>query len=242
MINHVVTRMKRGAILGADDRSHLDALIAEPRELAAHTEIIAEGEAPTDLRIMVEGFACRYKLTRDGRRAIVGLMLPGDICDFHAKILGSMDHAIGTITECRVAFVAHRTIDAIMAESQAIAKAFWWSTLVDESIMRQWLTSKGRMRTDRQMMHLFCELYTRLGVVGLAHDHGFPFPLTQQDLADTLGVTQVHVQRVIETLRRDGLISDQGRRLNLPDLSRAIEFAQFDPAYLHLAERPTLSR
>lgn len=234
MTNPVISRLSHAVLLDAADRARLDELVAAPVELASRTEIIAQGEGSSHLRVVLSGYACRYKLLEDGQRAIVGLMLPGDICDLHLHVLGTMDHSVGTITECEVAFVPYAELDALLDEFPAIARALWWSTLVDESILRQWLTIKGRLRADRQMTHFFCELYARLEAVGLTHDHGFPFPLTQEELADTLGIATVHAHRVLQTLRTRGLIVDQGRRVRFPDSAAAMTFAHFDPAYLHL--------
>ena len=119
-----------------------------------------------------------------------------------------------------------------------IARALWWSSLVDEGILRQWLANKGRKRADRHMMHLFCELYARLELVGLTHDHEFPFPLTQEELADTMGIAPVHAHRVLQTLRTKELVVTQGRRIRFPSFERAIAFAQFESDYLHLRYVP----
>ena len=232
--NPAATKLSHGVRLEARDRARLDALIAVPTTMPARTDIIGYGENPAHLHIIIEGFACRYKIMPDGRRSIVGLMLPGDICDLHVKILGYMDHAIGTLSECRIVRVPHDEIDVMMADYPAIARAFWWSTLVDEGILREWLTNMGRMRSDRQMTHLFCEMRLRLDVVGLARDRGFPFPLTQEELADILGIAPVHAHRVLQTLRARNLVADQGRWMTFPNDARTLEFAEFDPDYLHL--------
>ena len=238
MDNPMISKLAHAVALDDADRARLDDLVTAPVEMAARTEIAAEGQGSDHLRIVLSGYACRYKILADGQRAIVGLMLPGDVCDLHVQILGAMDHSIGTITECEVAFVGHDEIDALLIEFPRIARALWWSTLVDESILRQWLTNKGRLRADRQMIHLFCELYVRLEAVGLTHDHGFSFPLTQEELADTLGIATVHAHRVLTTLRTRRLVSDQGRRIRFPDSAAAVAFASFDPAYLHLRSAP----
>ena len=207
-----------------------------PWRFPARTDIIAQGQNPTHLHIIVEGFACRYKIMPNGRRSIVGLMLPGDICDLHVKILGSMDHGIGTLSECRVKMVPYDEVDAMLEDHPKIARAFWWSTLVDEGILRQWLANMGRLRSDRHMAHLFCEMHTRLGVVGIASEVGFPFPLTQEEMADVLGVAPVHVNRVIQVLRAQGIVASQDRWVTFPDRDRVMAFAEFDAEYLHLRQ------
>ena len=234
MTNATTAKLLHGVPLDPRDRDRLDALVALPSLMPARTDIIEHGENPGNLHIVVDGFACRYKIMPNGRRAIVGLMLPGDICDLHVKILGSMDHAIGTLSDCRIKVISHDEIDVVMEEHPKIARAFWWSTLVDEGILRQWLANMGRMRSDRQMAHLFCEMYTRLDVVGKTRDHGFAFPLTQEELSDVLGVAPVHVNRVMQVLRAQGIITSQDRWVTFPDWDRTIAFSEFDPDYLHL--------
>lgn len=229
-----VAKLARGVALGEVDRARLEGLLSEPIDVAARTDIVIEGEKPTHMRVMISGYACRYKLLPDGRRSIVGLMLPGDICDLPLQIIGAMDHSIATIEACEVARIPSAEIAELLFESPVIARAMWWSTLVEESILRQWLTIRGQMRADRQMIHLFCEIHRRLETVGLSQQDGFPFPLTQEELGDTLGIATVHAHRVLQTLRERNLVATRGRHVRFPDSRLAIEFSGFDPAYLHL--------
>jgi CRP-like cAMP-binding protein len=179
----------------------------------------------------------RYKVLPDGQRQIMAYLVLGDMCDMHGSILGEMDHSIGALTPCRVAYIPQRAIEELTRRHPRINRALWWATLVDEGTLREWLVTMGRREADQQMAHLFCELLLRLQTVGLATENGFELPVTQDELADTLGLSAVHVNRVLQQLRKDGLISLVGKRLTIHDVERLKALAEFDPTYLHLNER-----
>lgn len=210
--------------------------------LPAKCEIASEGADPKDVHLILSGFACRYKILEDGSRQIVAYLVPGDFCDLHVFILKAMDHTIGTLTECHVAKLSSQDI-ADLCEKPSIAKALWWSTLVDQSILREWLVNVGRRSAEERIAHLLCELLVRLKSVGLVDgDNRFLLPVTQTELADTLGLTVVSVNRMIRNLRKDGMISAEGRNLVVRDVGRLKEFCGFNETYLHLRERPEPKR
>jgi CRP-like cAMP-binding protein len=234
MPNPLIQKLEHGAQLSDDDRQVLEQVVHDVRDVGARQDIIEEGDKPNHVHAIIEGFACRYKLLSRGERQIMAWLVPGDICDLHIAILGDMDHAIGTLAPCKIAYIGRDTIEELTTRHPAINRALWWATLVDEGTLREWLVSMGRRAADKQMAHLFCELFTRLQTVGLTNGNGFDFPLTQEELADTLGVSNVHVNRMLQELRDYGLITLKGRTLTIPDFERLSEFADFDPNYLHL--------
>jgi CRP-like cAMP-binding protein len=185
----------------------------------------------------MEGFACRYRLQANGNRAIMAYLVPGDFCDLHVAILGEMDHSIGTLSQCAIAEIERTDIDDLTTNYPAITKAMWWATLVDEAILRSWLGSMGQKSAEKQMAHLFCELLIRLRATGRAWDSSYDFPMTQEELGDTLGITAVHVNRVLQHLRDEGLISLHGKILTILNVERLQEFAEFEPNYLHVKRR-----
>jgi CRP-like cAMP-binding protein len=207
------------------------------REIGPREYIIREGDRPENVHVILEGFACRYKHLPDGGRQVMAYLVPGDACDLHIAILGEMDHAIGTLTACRVAYLPQKVIEDLTTERPAIARALWWATLVDEAILREWLVGMGRRAADKRLAHLLCELLIRLQAVGQATETSFDFPLTQAELADALGISTVHVNRMVQTLREDGLITLAGKHLEIPEPERLKAFAEFDPSYLHLNKR-----
>ncbi|MGF1626373.1 MAG: Crp/Fnr family transcriptional regulator [Alphaproteobacteria bacterium] len=243
MTNAMIMKLEHGAELTAEDRAVLEEATANRRQVGAHEDLIQECEPPGHVNLILEGFACRYKTLADGRRSIVAFFVPGDFCDLHVAILGQMDHSIGTITPCTVAAIPRATIEMLIREPR-IVRALWWATLVDAAILREWLASMARRPSDQQLAHLLCELLLRLRAVGHANGNSYPLPVTQEELADTLGISAVHVNRMLQQLREDGLIVLQGRTLTIPDVDRLMEFADFDPTYLHLKDartpRPTV--
>lgn len=235
MGNPFVLKLEHGARLTDSDRETLERVSANGRRVPAYTDLIQEGDNPRNVHLVLEGFVCRYKVLEDGARQIVAFFVPGDLCDLHVHILGEMDHSIGTLMDSVMVEIDPQTVEALIANPR-INRALWWSTLVDAGTLREWLANMGQRPADQQMAHIFCELLLRLQVVGHAGEDGFIFPLTQQELADTMGITVVHVNRVLKQLRGQGLIVFSGERIRFPDVGRLRAFGGFDPNYLHLRE------
>lgn len=227
-------KLRHGAALTADDEATLVGGLRNVQSFAADRDIVRDGEQSDDVRLVLEGVACRYKLLPNGARSILAFLMPGDFCDLHVAILGRMDHAISALTACRIANIPRTTIEAWTEHHPRINRALWWATLVDEAILRAWLANVGARRGDERLAHLLCELRIRLETVGLAHGNSYHLPLTQQHLADTLGLSIVHVNRVLRQLREAGLVSFRSGRVTISNLDELTRLAGFDPGYLHL--------
>jgi CRP-like cAMP-binding protein len=234
--NPFIRKLEYGADLTDEDRAVLASVSANARPMAAHTDIIREGDKPDTVHLVMEGYACRYKLLPDGKRQIMALFVPGDLCDLHVQILGEMDHSIATLSNARIVEIPTPTVGKLI-ENPRINRALWWASLVDEGTLREWLVSMGQRDSGEQMAHVFCELYVRLDSIGLVRAKGFDFPLTQNELADLMGITPVHVNRVIGRLRDEALVDWSGGRVVIPDFDRLRDLGGFDPNYLHLRDR-----
>lgn len=173
-------------------------------------------------------------MTVQGKRQIVSFNLPGDVPDLQSLHLKVIDNSVATIRPCSVGFITHEDLRAICERYPRITAVFWRETLIDAAIFREWVLNVGRRESYTRMAHVFCELLTRLRAVDLVEDHACDLPITQSEFADALGVTNVHVNRVIQQMRADGLIELSGDRLNIPDWDRLKEVGEFDPTYLHL--------
>jgi CRP-like cAMP-binding protein len=221
------------ALSKEESRAVVDACKDE-REVAAHEDVIAQGDRTGGVKLLLEGFACRYKTLEDGRRQIVAFFVPGDLCDLRVFILKRMDHSIGAIASSRVATISPDNVLTLMRNYPTLTTALWWSTLVEEAIAREWILNVGQRNAIERMAHLFCELLYRFRAVGLNQGMSCTLPLTQVELAESLGLSSVHVNRTLQALRRRKLITLDAGTLTLRDLPALEELSLFNPEYLHL--------
>ncbi|PZO78194.1 MAG: cyclic nucleotide-binding protein [Mesorhizobium amorphae] len=235
MFNPFISKLGRFARLSKEDKSVLGQLAHERvRQIDAHEDIIREGEKPEHIRLIVEGWACRYKMLEDGRRQIVAFFLPGDLCDLNVFILRQMDHSIGTITRTAVAEISRTNFETLTLSVPRITQALWWENLVTSAIQREWALNLGQRSAFERMAHLFCELFVRLETVGLTSGNSCDMPLTQLELGEATGMSAVHVNRTLQELRAENLIELRSRRLVIPDMEALRRTALFNANYLHL--------
>ena len=241
MANRFIEKLKGFAALSSDDENILAAVTSMPRNFAARRDLIREGDRPGPVLVILEGWACRYKILPSGTRQVLAFMMPGDCCDLHIGLLDEMDHSIQTITPALVATIDRHHMDTIFDERRAVAKAMYISQLVDEGTMRAWITSMGRRSSIERVAHLMCELYLRARNIGLADAPHFALPLSQLLLADALGMTSVHLNRVLKELRLSGAMTLQRGSLIITDPRKLVKIAGFDENYLHRRLRSTVS-
>lgn len=233
--NRLARKLGRFARLSAEDRAALDRIWMGPRhECPALHDLIREGDMPRDIRLIFDGWACRCKTLEDGRRQIVSYLLPGDICDASALIGGRMDHSVQALAPVRYTTLSLAGFEELMAAHPRILRAVRCDALANASIQREWALSLGQRSAIERLAHLLCELFTRLDMIGLADAGGCELPVTQVELADTLGLTAIHVGRTLKDLRLRGLIRLRDRRLEILDFAALSRVALFNPAYLHL--------
>lgn len=235
MPNALTRRLEEYIPLTDADRSELANLCAQSTHtISAKRDLICEGEAPRSVYIILDGWACHYRSLGDGRRQIVDFAIPGDLCDLNLFILDRMDHSIAAITRLKVAEVGREVLHRVVTSFPNITTALWWVELVSKSIHREWIVSFGQRSARQRIAHLFCELFLRLESVGMTNGFSCDVPLTQADIAETTGLTAVHVNRTLQDLRRDGLIVLERQRLTIPDMAALQGTALFNPDYLHI--------
>jgi CRP-like cAMP-binding protein len=216
----------------------LEGAVVRPRAVNKGEDIIREGDRPTESILLLEGFAARYNLLRKGKRQITALHIPGDFVDLHSFLVKKMDHAVLAITPCSVGFVPHETLREISENHPHLTRLLGVNLAVDAAIHRHWIVSLGRRSALEHAAHLLCEMFLRLRAVGLTEDDSFKLPLTQAELGDSLGLSTVHVNRVVQELRAKGLITWRGETLVIDDWKRLQELAEFDPTFLSLEVEP----
>lgn len=233
MGNRFVEKLSGFASLSVDGATALVAATAAPRTYAAKYDLIREGDRPGPVFVVLDGWACRYKILPNGSRQILAYLMPGDSCDLHIGLLAEMDHSIQTITPAVVATIERSTMDGIMEKHHGVAKAMYVGQLIDEGTMRAWITSMGRRASIERVAHLMCELYLRARNIGLALEPRFALPLSQTMLADSLGMTPVHLNRVVKELRASGVMTLSRGSLVIEDPVGLTRIAGFDENYLH---------
>ena len=246
MVNAFTTKLERWERLSENERASLEGISGRVEKVRRHQQLIEEGDNPRVVILVLEGWAIRYKVLPDGKRQIVAILLPGDLCDIHIFILDHMDHGISMLTDGKVARIPQNAMLAVIDERPAIARALWWATLVDEAVLREWLVNVGGRDAYSRVAHLICELHVRMSNVGLVTEGLMSLPLTQEHLAQALGLTAVHVNRMLRRLRQSSLITFKAFRLQILDLNGLVAAAGFRPGYLHgkrhdRLERPTPS-
>ena len=186
--------------------------------------MLREGDAPAFCRVLLSGCACGYKVLQDGRRQIVAIFLPGDICDHGSMLMSRLDCSIGALCLLTCGRISWESFERFSRERPLVHRALLLDMLAMVSIQREWAVNLGQRDAYERMAHLICELFARLRAVGLTKGDWCDWPLTQADLGDALGISSVHVNRTIQELRRYKLVTVSNRTLTIPDL-RALEVA-----------------
>jgi CRP-like cAMP-binding protein len=184
--------------------------------------------------ILLSGIACRRKDMEDGRSQITELQVPGDFTDLHSFSLKYLDHDVVALTQCKFAVVPHEKLKWMTEHLPHLTRVYWFATNLDAAIHREWELSLGRRPAPARMANLFCELYVRLNMVGLTNGFTYNLPLTQEMLAETLGLTAVHVNRTLQQLRSEGNLKFDRGVVTITDWEALKATAEFDPAYLYL--------
>jgi len=233
MPNRFVRKLRGFADLTQRDVKVLVEATSRARPYPAKFDLIREGDEPGPVIAVLAGWAFRYKILPSGTRQIMAFLMPGDACDLNIGLLAEMDHSIQTITPAQVVTIDRVDMDRLMAQRPAVARAMYIAQLVDEGTMRAWITSMGRRTSIERVAHLMCELYLRARSIGLTAETQLELPLSQLLLADSLGMTPVHLNRVLKQLRLRGAMTLKRGSLVIADPLMLTEIAGFDENYLH---------
>lgn len=228
------SRLELFTRLSNADKAALSKLVASTQLIPARRDLISEGDPPVHVNLVLEGWGGRYKTLPNGKRSLVSFLIPGDFCNLSIYVLKQMDHTKAALTALKVAAIEPDSLLTIMRNHPRVTEALLWHQLVSAAVQREWTHNLGVRPAYERLAHLFVELFFRMRSVGLAEPDGCEFPLTQYDLAEATGLTPVHVNRSLQSLRADGLVEIERRRLIIPDLGRLMEVSMFNPNYLHL--------
>jgi CRP-like cAMP-binding protein len=217
--------------LAEADRRALGAAVGEIHSVAPGHCIREQGATPQSLVILVEGIAHAVRILNDGRQQILALYVPGDAMDCQPA-RAPLPFRLCAVTTVRIARIACDDLAALMRASPGIAHALWCETARQMALQQEWLVSLGRQSSHARLAHFICEVSARFGGAGLGDGQRCPLPLTQIDISDALGISAVHVNRVLQQLRKEGLLTVSRGFLHIVDRDALYKIANFDPAYL----------
>jgi CRP-like cAMP-binding protein len=231
----LVRNLERYAPLGHEERGALGALTNRLVPCAPRAEVIEAGAVPPRDVIIVSGYACRLKLRPGGERQILQILMPGDICNGGLEPQAGAPHAVGALTEVYVAKPPRGSLARLAERYETVAQALSCAALAERWILLEWIAAAGRPAESR-LAHLLCELTVRMASLGLSAGGRAMPPLTQVELAQALGLTAVHLNRLVQKLRKDGLIDLANRGLAIVDFERLQAIGEFDGGYLRPGE------
>lgn len=226
------TRLGASAFLSNMERRALEDAMFGSKTVRAGVDLVQEGQSTDWLIVIVRGWACRIKTTREGDRQVVALLVPGDVANLDSLLLETPNYGVRSLTEVTTVSLRRGQALALAAEHPGIARTFTWLAMVENAILSQWALCLGRLSATQRLAHLFCELSIRTGDQP-GNNGGFEVPMTQETLGDVLGLTAVHINRTMQRLRADGLIVTNGRSFTIPDAAALGRIGDFTPAYLN---------
>lgn len=234
VLQGTLRKLETRAQLDDADRSAFLGLPYRLQTMEPSTYIVREGSRSERSCLILSGLAYRHKISGEGLRQIVSIHIPGDFVDLEGSLLAIADHNVQALTRCELAFVARSDLQALILSHPKIALALWIDTLIDGSIFREWIVNVGRRDARSRIAHLLCEFARRLEASGMAKNGSYELPMTQEQLADAVGLTAVHVNRVLMSLSREGLIERNRRLVRIPDWEALRDIGGFNETYLHL--------
>lgn len=238
MIERHLAKLRARAPLSSEEEAAIRGLVSDQRTVHADAIVIPMFVPQDHSTLLLEGLMCRYKDLRNGQRQITELHVAGDFVDLHSFTLKYLDHDVLALTPCRIGIVPHERLRAVTERFPRLTRLYWFNTNLDAAIHREWELSLGRRTARARLAALLSELQLRLQAVGLADETGYALPLTQTDLGDCTGLTNVHVNRTLRELREERLVEVQDGRVTILDRPGLWRAGEFDPRYLYLSPNP----
>lgn len=231
--NPLVAKLDRFVRLNSAEIAAIEGVCGDQRIIPAEQVIIAEGSGPGQVFLILEGFAYRYKFLPGGRRQILGYLVPGDLCDIGLSVFDRPDHSIASLGNSKIVRITVRKLLQLFAAYPAVERASWLAALADRTVLQEWLLNIGQRDAYQKLCHFLCEMAVRVKASGCANSgESVELPLDQTALADTTGLTLVHINRTLQRMRCEGLIALRRRRLTISDPERLAAIVGFDDCYL----------
>ena len=227
------TNLWRSPFLMQEERRALEQAVIWCKPFEAHKDLVSEAERSDTLLVVVSGWACRYSCVADGGRQLTALLVPGDITNLDTLLFEQVTYSVRTLTDTTIVALPRNHVLALADQYSGIARTFTSLAMGENAIAGKWLVSLGRRSAHARVAHLLCEIAIRVGGED-GNEASFAFPLRQEQIGDLLGLTNVHVNRMIQRLRGEGLVEICDRVVKIRDVAALRYEAGFDPAYLHM--------
>lgn len=233
-LNALSVKLEHFRAVGPADAEFLDAILQRnQRTTKAGARLVEQGMPQMEISVILDGWAARQKVMRDGERQIVAFHLPGDVCEFNALLGASADTETIALGPVRSATISRGMLNELAARPK-LTRGLWWEALAGGAVQREWMANIARRTAAQRLAHLLSELHCRLAMVGHADDASFACPLTQVQFANACAMTVEHANRTLRKLRDLFGIETQSGHILFGDLASTREFAGFDEAYIKL--------
>lgn len=219
------------------ERDSVLALPCTVETVRARKHVLRRGGRSDHTCVLLSGFAIREKIVADGSRSITAIYMRGDLINLHNSMVGIADHSVQALNDCTVGFVPREAIKKLAFDLPSVGMALWYDSFIDASIYREWIANIARRKARARLAHLLCELGVRLEAAGLGNKLSYQLPLSQEHLADCVGLTPVHVNRTLKELALSGDITRTTREVAIADWGKIRETGDFDEEYLHLRDQ-----
>lgn len=230
--NYLAKKIRAFMELNEAESRYLDSLLEHAQDVVQETEIISQGEKSLECFVLLEGWAYRHKHLADGRRQVLGFLLPGDFVGLNEAMMGTSEVSVTTLTPSSVASFAMEKYLGLCKEFPRLGVAVTWTTAQEHAMLLERLVSLGRRSAYERLSHILLETFHRLRLLGLAEGRSFDTPLTQELLADALGLTSVHVSRTFKRLSAEALVAMDRGKIIIPDVDSLARAVKFDSEYL----------
>ena len=231
-VNPLTRKLSVFVALSEEEVAVLERLQECRHSFVVGRDMVHQGQSNQAAYILSSGWVCSYKIQADGTRQIVDFQVPGDFLGLRSVLLRTSDHGFEPIVDIEAAEVITSDLLEAFAQAPRLATAILWAASRDEAMVVEHLVGIGRRDANARMAHFLLELGSRLALVDMGSKKGYDCPLTQYHLADVLGLSAVHVNRVLRQLRENGLLTFRDGHVTFQNYDGLVDLAEFDPAYL----------
>ncbi|MDW6025947.1 Crp/Fnr family transcriptional regulator [Mesorhizobium sp. BAC0120] len=228
----IVSRLTGAMKLGAADLACLEAIFERDLSIKRQGELVVEGSEFRKLCFVREGYAIRYRLLRSGKRQILNVILPGDVIGFAVCFFDRSAYGVVSLTELSCAVCSLDAYIRLCYTQPQFGLVLSWLAAHEAATYAEHIVNLGRRTPLERLAHFLLELHARLREVGRAEEASFDLPFSQPVMADVLGLSVPHLNRVMQRLRADNFIASNSRRVELTNLEGLRRLAQYQPLSL----------